>query len=119
MKLLQPSEHQLQVDLCRFLETAGNPQCLWTAIENGGKRSIGTARKLKAAGLKPGTPDMIFLLERRTFFLELKIKGGRVSPEQKAFRDNLWALGHEWFVAWTLDEAIKILREAGALRKGI
>jgi hypothetical protein len=49
-------------------------------------------------------------------WLELKIKGGSLSPPQKEFRDTARRLGHHWAVAKTLDEAIVYLGAIGILK---
>jgi hypothetical protein len=116
---LQPSEHQLQVSLCEYLRLAARPESFWFAVGNGGRRPIGVARKLKAEGVKAGVADLAFMLPwGRMAFLELKIKGGSLSPEQKQFRDICAALGHPWAVAKTLDEAIHFLQSVNALKPG-
>jgi len=110
------SEHQLQASLCAYLKVAAKPGIFWTAIGNGGRRSIGVAMKLKREGVQRGTPDLLFVLpEGRTAFLEMKIKGGKLSPEQKAVRDQFRALGHNWAVAKSFDEACDFLRSVGVL----
>jgi hypothetical protein len=111
------SEHQLQAQLCSYLKVAANPNCYWFAVPNGGRRSIGVANKLKKEGVRRGTPDLVFLLpEGRTAWLEMKIKGGSLSPEQRAFRDLARVLGHDWAVAKTFDEACGFLRKVGVLQ---
>ena len=123
MKSLQPSqarprasEHQLQASLCEYLRVA-QPELLHFAVGNGGRRPIGVAKKLKAEGVMPGVSDLIFVLpEGRTAFLEMKVKGGRLSDEQKVFRDAVTARGHVWGIAKTFDEAMLFLRLIGALK---
>jgi hypothetical protein len=90
----------------------------WTAIPNGGKRDLRVAVKLKREGVRRGTPDIIILLpEGRVAWLELKIKGGSLSPDQRAFRDVCAALGHHWGMAKTLEEVTVFLRSIGALKQ--
>ena len=115
---LQPTEHQLQASLCEYLDRALRPELEYRAIPNGGKRHIGVARKLKREGVRAGTPDIFIMLpEGRIAWLELKIKGGYLSADQKAFRDKAISLDHAWGMARTLDEAIEFLRVIGALRR--
>ena len=115
---LQPTEHQLQTSLCEYLDRALLPSLDYFAIPNGGARHIRVAMKLKATGTKRGIPDLCILLpEGRIAWLELKIKGGYLSADQKAFRDKAISLDHAWGMARTLDEAIEFLRVIGALRR--
>ena len=117
MKLLQPTEHQLQAALCNYLDVALRPELDYFAIPNGEHRHIRVAVKLKAQGVKRGIPDLAVLLpEGRIAWLEMKIKGGALSAHQKAFRDKAQSLGHAWAVAKTLDEAIGFMRAIGALK---
>lgn len=55
------------------------------AIPNSGKRHIITAVRMKAEGQKAGVSDIFLPVARHGFhglYIELKIKGGRVSPSQ-------------------------------------
>jgi hypothetical protein len=111
------SENALQAALCNYLALSVRPGLHWFAIENGGKRHLLTAVRLKKQGVKPGTPDLCFLLpEGKVAWLELKIKGGRLSQAQFMFRNVCRALGHHWAVAKTLDEAIVYLGGIGVLK---
>lgn len=113
----QPSEHKIQVALCDYLALGGRKDLHWFAIPNGGHRHIRQATKLKAEGVRPGSPDMCFILpEGRTGWLELKTKRGSLSPAQREFRDKAQALGHVWAVAKDIDEAIRVISDWGVLR---
>jgi hypothetical protein len=64
---------------------------------NGVRTSIGTARKAKAAGNKRGVPDIhlpVARLGKHGLWIELKVQGGRVSPEQKWWHEHLREQGH-------------------------
>jgi hypothetical protein len=114
------SEHAFQTMVCEYMTRAVRPELYWSAIENGGRRSMSVAVKLKRAGLKPGSPDLYIMLpEGRIAWLELKAKGGSLSIEQKAFRDVCKRLGHYWAVARTLDEVISYLAKVGATKGNI
>jgi hypothetical protein len=117
---LQPTEHQLQASLCEYLDRALRPELDYFAIPNGGARHIRVAMKLKAEGAKRGVPDIAIMLpEGRIAWLELKIKGGYLSADQKAFRDKAISLDHAWGMARTLDEAEVFLAAIGVLKSGI
>ena len=114
------SEHQLQVSVCELLDIALRPGLYYLAVPNGGARHIAVARKLKAEGVKAGVADIQILLEDgRSAWLELKIKGGALSQDQKIFRDVCRALGHPWAMAKTMDEAEAFLDSIGCLRRDI
>jgi hypothetical protein len=115
---LHPTEHQFQSSLCELLTIQGRDDMIWFAIPNGGHRHIAVARMMKDEGVKRGIPDMAFLLpEGQTAWLELKARGGRLSPDQKAFRDKAKNLGHVWGLAETFDEAMIFLAWIDALKR--
>jgi hypothetical protein len=117
MRTLHATEHQLQVTLCDYLALVARPEVFWFAIPNGGKRHISVANELKKEGVKAGVPDLAFLLpEGRTAWLEMKIRYGKLSPDQKAFRDKAKALGHTWGMAKTFNEATQFLSAIGAIK---
>jgi hypothetical protein len=120
MTRLHPTEHQFQSSLCQLLDVQARPDMIWFAIPSGGYRHIAVAKMLKAEGVKRGIPDLAFLLpEGRTAWLELKVKGGQLSPFQKAFRDKAKTLGHTWGIAKTWDDAMVFLAWIDALKRTV
>ena len=114
---LATSEHQLQSTLFEYMRLNLRPDCYPYAVPNGGHRHIRVAVRLKAEGVKRGVPDLhIMMPGGRLVYLELKIKGGSLSSDQKAFRDMARTLGFEWGMAKTLDQAIEFLASIGALK---
>lgn len=95
-------EHKLQVQVRQYLMTALPPSIEWTANAAGVRVSIHAAKKMKAAGVRRGWPDLQFLFpDGVTRFVELKTPTGSLSPEQRDFRDrclrirppvDIWAL---------------------------
>ena len=85
------------------------------AIPNGGKRSIKTARMLKATGVKAGVPDMCLPVPRYPYhglYIELKRrKGGRVSEKQSEWLHDLRKEGYKTCVCYGSDEAIQVIEE--------
>lgn len=86
---------------------------------NGVKLSPGAAVKAKKQGMVAGVPD-IFLpvamsIEREDYyglFIELKrIKGSKVSPEQKLFMAALENQGYQCSVCYGADEAIETIKQ--------
>jgi hypothetical protein len=115
---LQPTEHQFQSALCELLDVQARSDMIWFAIPSGGHRHIAVAKMLKAEGVKRGIPDLAFLLPQgRTAWLELKVKSGRLSPFQKAFRDRAQTLGHQWGIAKNMTEALVFLSWIDALKR--
>jgi hypothetical protein len=95
-------EHKLQVQVRQYLMTALPPSIEWTANAAGVRVSIHAAKKMKAAGVRRGWPDIQFLFpDGVTRFVELKTPTGSLRPEQRDFRDrclnirppvDIWAL---------------------------
>lgn len=117
MKAATPSEHRIQVALIDYLKLALRPELEARAVPNGEKRHIAVASRLKAEGVRRGTPDIFICLPSgKIAWLEMKAKGGSLSPEQKEFRDKVTALGHPYAVARTVEEAIEFLSGLDALK---
>lgn len=106
------SEHREQACLMQWteLQSGSIPElrCLF-AIPNGGWRHPATAARLKAEGVRPGIPDL-FLAHPSNgacgLFIEMKRRvGGRLSPEQQAWRDRLTMNGYRVRVCKGWEEA--------------
>ena len=80
------SEHNEQVTLIQWaqLHEAQMPELeMLYAIPNGGKRHAGTARKLKAEGVKAGVLDINLDVPRGGFHgLRIEMKYGKNKPTQ-------------------------------------
>lgn len=78
------------------------------AIPNGGKRDIATARKLKAEGVRAGYPDLALDVARGGWHgwrCEMKVKAGRVRPNQEAWHDWLVSQLYCVDVCWSWRQA--------------
>jgi hypothetical protein len=68
-------------------------------------------------GVRRGVADICLVLPGgAAAFLELKAPGGVLSPEQLLFQQSCEWAGAPYAVARSLDEAVEILRDWGALR---
>lgn len=101
MNIITPTEHDEQAALFQWaslMEGRYPPLKLMFAVPNGGARNIVTAARLKAEGVKRGVPDVILAAPSRGYhalFIELKKKrGGRVSPEQAEWKNQLQVQGY-------------------------
>lgn len=114
---IKPSEYKIQVALLDYLAIAGRRDLHWFAIPNQSNRHIRNATKMKAEGMRAGSPDLCFLLpEGRVGWLEMKTRTGSLSPAQKQFRDRALSLGHFWAMARSVDEALPHLTTWGVLK---
>lgn len=91
LKTTFPSEHQEQVGLVNWFR-AKFPGVLIFAVPNGEKRAISVAKRLKAEGVVAGVPDL-FVPEWRLWVEMKRVKGGRLSLEQKAMIGYLESIG--------------------------
>jgi hypothetical protein len=101
MKYAIPTESQEQITLFQWASysTKAHPELdLLYHIPNGEKRSIMTATRLKAEGVKPGVPDLCLPVPRGEWhglYIELKRrKGGKVQPEQTEWMEALARQGY-------------------------
>lgn len=100
----------------------GNPLVFHVANERktttirakNGRRVSPQGMKLRAQGVLPGVPDLVIPHARGGYHglaVELKVKGGTVSDEQKYVLD--WFEREGWFTAvcWSLDGFIELREE--------
>tara|TARA_Y100000593_G_scaffold74079_1_gene136177 strand:- start:24 stop:395 length:372 start_codon:yes stop_codon:yes gene_type:complete len=109
---LAPTEHSEQVALFNWAKRmeSRHPQlALMFAIPNGGKRHIGTAKKLKASGAKAGVPDIFLPVphgEKHGLWIELKVGKNKATTAQKMWLSNLASEGYETAVCYGFHEAM-------------
>jgi hypothetical protein len=78
------------------------------AIPNGGLRHPSVGKKLKAEGVKAGYPDIGLDVARGAYHglrIEMKVKGGRVQPEQRGWITRLEKQGYRVDVCWGWEAA--------------
>ena len=80
------------------------------ASPNGGARNINVARQLKCEGVSKGVPDLF--IPAWGLWIEMKrIKGGRLSLEQKDWIDYLKEVGYRVIVGFgALDTQSQIIK---------
>ena len=104
-------EHDIQVKIAKYLDTMG---LLWTASAGGMRTGIRTAVKMKAAGYKKGTPDIMIFEPRGDYhalFIELKTKKGTASKEQKQWIEYLSHRGYKAAICKGLDAALDTIND--------
>ena len=111
------TEHQIQCALVKLLKLKAFPGVVWTTIGHGARMALSTAKKLKAAGVQAGVPDMLFWHDGECFALELKADKGRASPEQIVFQDRLRSAGVHTATAKGFDQARITLEAWGVLQR--
>lgn len=74
------------------------------AVPNGGLRDKRTAQKLKQTGTVPGIPDLIFVNNKKTVFLELKTKTGSTSTNQKLIHSTYKNEGFPVYIVRSIEQ---------------
>ncbi len=115
-----PTEEKEQRTVVEWLRLAG---VLFTHVPNGGFRTKTEAGILKALGVSKGCPDLLIFDPPPNggyvgAAIELKrLKGGRISPEQQDWINNL--IDRHWFalVCHGAGDAIDVLTRLGYGRR--
>jgi hypothetical protein len=102
-------EQQLQNKVANYLRLR-HPELLWTISPAGLVRGASMAVLMKRMGYMNGTPDLIIFEPRGIWhglFVELKVPGGAVSPDQTSFLAKAFERRYATAVCWSYEEAIK------------
>lgn len=106
---MKMNEHQEQVAVINWFRLQHRQYASYLfAIPNGGVRNIGTAVKLKKEGVLAGVPDLFLMIPMNGYhglWIEMKVKGGRVSDSQKEFIGAATLMGYPAVVCYGFDEA--------------
>jgi hypothetical protein len=102
-------EDDLQRAIISHLDLRLVSGATYWATPNGGQRNRITAALLKAAGAKPGIPDIFIVYQGRLYGLELKVGRNGLSPAQRACHQQLTAAGATIETATGIDAALDVL----------
>ena len=86
------------------------PDYLIYAVPKGGFRNVIEAARMKRCGVTAGVPDLTVVLPNETVWIELKVKGGRVSNNQNQIISKLQRLNRQVYVCWDLDDFINTIQ---------
>lgn len=113
-----PPERDVHIALARLLDVSLRGGWLWFHPANGEKRELKTAQLLVAMGVKPGVSDFILVAppDGQLHALELKRRGLKPSPAQRAFLERVRAAGGRSDWADNFDDALRILVGWDAVR---
>lgn len=104
-----PSEHEEQVGFVAWFRWQF-PGVMIFAIPNGEHRSMSVAKRLRAEGVLPGVPDL-FVPEWRLWIEMKRVKGGRLSADQRVIIGGLESMGYSVIVGMgARDASEKVLR---------
>jgi hypothetical protein len=111
------TEHEIQCKFVRLIDRLNSTQdagILYCATQGGVRVSIGTARKMVAAGYRKGIPDIMIYTPQNGkvgLALELKTKTGRPSDHQIEWIQNLRSAGWDAHVVKGYDACVDALFE--------
>ena len=106
-------EQTLQRAVAAYLDAALPSDAVWTAINPVPAKSRAAAGISKAMGLKAGFLDLLILWRTNAYLIELKAKGGRVSPDQVVMIRRLSDAGAHCAVCHEMDDVIDHLNAWG------
>lgn len=109
--------------LIKKYELMGLLECaFWSYDASGENRNQKTGALLKSKGLRPGQSDYFFKAIKKTIahyiHIEFKTKSGKLSVNQKLFRDTCSAVNEFYYVCRSVQEAIEILIKHGVIKEG-
>ena len=111
-----PTESEEQQALFQWAKLMQNmhPELeLMYHVPNGGKRHIGTARRLKAEGVKSGVPDVCLPVSRGEYhglYIELKrTKGSTKSDNQEQWIEKLNTQGYCAILCYGWEDASRVI----------
>lgn len=116
---MAPAEGSEAVEQSKLRKALDRADLLWCHVPNGELRDPIIAGRLCSLGVKAGVPDLLIFSrcpwfpEARGVAIELKVKGGRVSPDQRRWHEELKGEGWIVGIAWSAAEAIQCLENVG------
>lgn len=118
--LLSLTEHAEQVGFVNWFRDKF-PTVLIFAVPNGGKRTPGAAKKLKAEGVVAGIPDLY--VPEWNLWIEMKrVKGGVLSKVQKDVIAYLETIGHTVIIGrgarGASEQVLEFISEHRAINSG-
>lgn len=117
-------EDQLQASVARFLDRVLPSASWWTATANGAhlagdaRSRAMQANRMKATGIKKGTPDILILHDGRLLSIELKAAKGKLSDAQADVADAITNAGGGYTVSRSIEDVQEYLIAMGVPLRG-
>ena len=86
---------------------------LFAVNNNATSRSIDPRRAggiAKSMGVFSGVADLVLCIDGTTYFIEVKAPKGRQSESQKAFQEQAEKNHFEYYIIYSLDEFINLIK---------
>lgn len=103
---MKHEESRIQYEIVKYFQSVGIFVC---SIPNEGSTDARRTMMLVSMGLRTGASDLIVILQNRVIFLEVKTAIGKQSPAQLNFQQKVTALGHEYKIVRSLEDAKRII----------
>jgi hypothetical protein len=101
---LKSDEGKIQAEICKWLQVNGF--YFFSVANEAAGRSAVKQMQMISMGLRPGVSDVVVVLpEGRSVFLEVKAPGGKQSPRQQQFQERVDALGHQYYIVRSVEDA--------------
>ena len=110
------AEQTIHRAVVQHLRARGVPGLVFLHPANGGARKPIEAAIFKSLGVRPGAANLLLWHEGKSYALELKADGGRVTKGQREFLSDMEGAGAYTCLAEGLDDAIEMLEAWGLLR---
>lgn len=108
MKHIESEQQQALFEWIEYSKAKFEELTLLYHIPNGGKRNAREAARLKQEGVRPGVPDIHLPVANGTYiglWLEMKAPKGKLSENQKEWKNKLEAWGHKVTVCYNWEQA--------------
>jgi hypothetical protein len=110
------AEQTIHRAVVQHLRARGVPGLVFIHVPNGGYRPPAEAAIFSGLGVRAGVSDLLLWHNGKSFALELKADGGRVTRGQREFLSDMESAGACTCLAEGLDRALKTLEAWGLLR---
>ncbi len=81
---------------------------------NGGFRNIREASRFKKEGVRAGFPDLFLAVPQKGFnglFVEVKTSKGKLSPNQKLWKEKSINNGYAFYIVRSLEDFINVIKD--------
>jgi len=102
------SESSLSKAVCELLRLY---KICFFHVPSEGRRTRWEQMQFKANGGTAGISDLVIVLYQRVVFVELKSRSGRQGPAQKEFKKMVEALGHQYQIWKSIDDALAFCKD--------
>lgn len=104
-------ERELQKACVNFLELVAPKDLFWTAINPISQKPVHLAVLSKSMGMRKSVPDMLFINQGRTFFIEYKADKGKPDKSQRELFAELESQGINVYIVRSIEDLQDVLKK--------